>query len=101
MEETNYFFWANPFPTKVVESNIVKIKGHSFTGVYPSPVLMKLEARKYNMLSCLFLKNKVEVVFSLFSNFNYSGGAQLSRDIQNEPCYTSITLSCLKEIEFK
>ena len=30
-----------------------------------------------------------------------SGGAQLSRDIQNEPCYTSITLFCLKEIEFK
>ena len=30
-----------------------------------------------------------------------AGGAQLSRDIQNEPCYTSITLFCLKEIEFK
>ena len=30
-----------------------------------------------------------------------SGGAQLSRDIQNEPCYTSITLFCLKEIELK
>ena len=30
-----------------------------------------------------------------------AGRAQLSRDIQNEPCYTSITLFCLKEIEFK
>ena len=33
---------TNPFPAKVVESKIVKIKGHNFTGVYPSPVLMKL-----------------------------------------------------------
>ena len=54
-----------------IESNIVKIKGHNFTGVYPNPVLMKLDARKCIILSCLFLKNKVEVVFSLFSNFNY------------------------------
>ena len=37
---------ANPFPAKVVKSNIVKIKGHNFTGVYPSPVFMKLDARK-------------------------------------------------------
>ena len=30
-----------------------------------------------------------------------SGGAQLSRDIQNEPCHTSVTLFCLKETECK
>ena len=71
MEETNYLFWANAFAAKVVESNIVKIKGHNSTGVYPSLVLMKLDARKCMILSCLFLKNTVEVVFSLFINFNY------------------------------
>ena len=31
----------------------------------------------------------------------HAGGAQLSRDIQNEPCYTSVTLFCQKEFEFK
>ena len=65
MEETNYFFWANPFAAMVVESNKVKIKGHNSTGVYPSLVLMKLDARKCIILSCLFLKNTVEVVFLL------------------------------------
>ena len=66
MEETNFSLWANPFPAKVVESNIVKIKGHNFTGVYPSPVLMKLDARKCIILSCFFLKNKLR----LFSHFS-------------------------------
>ena len=46
MEETNYFVCANPFPAKIVEPNIDKIKGHNFTGVYPSPVVMNLDARK-------------------------------------------------------
>ena len=71
MEESNYFFLANSFSAKVVESNIVKIKGHNFTRVFPSPVLMKLDARKSIILSCLFLKNTFEAVFSIFSNFNY------------------------------
>ena len=44
-------------------------QSHNFTGVYPSPVLMKLDARKFNILSCLFLKNTVEAIFLLFSNF--------------------------------
>ena len=50
------FVCANPFSAKVVEPNIVKIKGHSFIGVYPSPVLMNLDARKCIILSCLFIK---------------------------------------------
>ena len=56
MEETNYFLCANPFPEKAVEPNIVKIKGHNFTGVYPSPVVMNLDAKKCIKLSCLLIK---------------------------------------------
>ena len=66
MEKTNYFSFANLFPAKVVEPNRVKIKGHNFTGVYPGPVLMKLDARKCILLSCLFLKLKDEAVISCF-----------------------------------
>ena len=66
MEETNYFLCANLFPAKVVESNIVKIRGHNFTGLYPGPVLMKLNARKCILLSGLFIKLKDEAVFSCF-----------------------------------
>ena len=47
---TNYFLCANLLPAKVVEPNIAKIKGHTFTGVYLSPVLMKLDARKCTIL---------------------------------------------------
>ena len=65
MKESNYFFLANSFPAKVVESNIVKIKGHNFTGVNPSTVLMKLDARTSIILSCMFLKNTVDAVFSI------------------------------------
>ena len=43
----------------------------------------------------------LQVVNHCNNNKGISVGAQLSRDIQNEPCYTSITLFCLKEIEFK
>ena len=67
---TNYFVCAHPFPAKEVEPNIVKIKGHDFTGVYPSPVVMNLDARKCIILSCLFIKLKGEVVFSCFSDFH-------------------------------
>ena len=67
MEEINDFFRANPFPAKVEESNIVKIKGHNFTGVYPSPSLMKLDARKCIIFSCSFLKKKQLRLFSHFS----------------------------------
>ena len=70
MEETNYFLCANLLPVKVVESNIVKIKGHNFTGVHPSPVLMKLDARKCILLSGLFLKLKDEAGFSCFSELH-------------------------------
>ena len=70
MEKTNYFLCANPFPAKVVEPNIVKIKGHNFTGVYPSHVLMKLGARQCIILSCLFIKLKDKIVFSRFSDFH-------------------------------
>ena len=66
MEETNYFLCANPFPAKVVEPNVVKIKGHNFTGVYPSPVFMKLDARKCIILSCFFINRKNEVFFLMF-----------------------------------
>ena len=52
------------------EPNIVKIKGHDFTGVYPSPVLMNLDARKCIILSCLLSKLKDDVVFSCFSDFH-------------------------------
>ena len=90
MEETNYFFWANPFPTKVVESNIVKVMGHSFTGVYPSPVLMKLEARKYNILSCLFLKSKLR----LFSHFSV-----ILTIVKNEWLATSSQNAILHNVE--
>ena len=68
--ETNYFLCANPFPPKVVELNIVKIRGHNSTWVYPSPMLMTLDARKCIILSCMFIKLKDEVVFSYFSDFN-------------------------------
>ena len=73
MEETNYFLCANPFPAKVVEQNIVKIKGHYFTGAYPCSVVMKLDARHGTriILSCLFFKLKDEVVFSCFSDFHF------------------------------
>ena len=47
---------------------MVKIKGHDSTGVYPSPVLMKLDARKCIILSFLCIKLKDEVVFSSFSD---------------------------------
>ena len=74
MEETNSFICANSLQAKVVEPNIVKIKGHNFTGVYPSPVLMKLDARKCIILSC-FLSNlkmrlfsRVSVIFTVIQN---------------------------------
>ena len=50
-------------------AKIVKIKGHNFTGVYPSPGLMKLYAIKCTILSCLFIKLKDEVIFSCFDDF--------------------------------
>ena len=49
---------------------VVKIKGHNFIGVYPSSVLMKLDARKCIILLCLFIKLKDEVVFSCFSDLH-------------------------------
>ena len=58
MEETNCFFRANPFPAKVVESNIVKIKGHNLTGLYPSTVLMTLDARKCIIFFFMFVSQK-------------------------------------------
>ena len=70
MEETNCFLQANTFPAKVVEPHMVKIMEHNFTGVYSSPVLMKLDARKCMLLSCFFIKLKDEVIFLCFSNFS-------------------------------
>ena len=32
------FLCAYLFPAMLVEQKIVKIKGHNFTGVYPSPI---------------------------------------------------------------
>ena len=51
MEETNYFLCAHPLPAKVVEPNIVKIKGHNFTGDYPSPVFDGNPCWKNNVYS--------------------------------------------------
>ena len=62
MEEIYFLLHANLFPAKVAEPNIVIIKGHNFTGVFPSPVLMKLDARKWLILSRLFIKLKDETV---------------------------------------
>ena len=66
--------------------HIVKIKGHNFTGVYPSRVLMKLDARKCIILSCLVIKLKDEVVFSCFSDLHAllfkTDGWQLTARIQ-------------------
>ena len=42
------------------------IHSQNFTGIYPSPVLMKLDARKCIILSCLIHKNKVEVFLLTF-----------------------------------
>ena len=56
---------------------------------------------------CTEIRKSIHCIFFFFCSISkcltgfISGGAQLSRDIQNEPCYTSITLFCLKEIEFK
>ena len=41
-----------------------KIKGHNFTGVYPSPFLIKVGGRKCIILSCIKLSN---VKMGLFS----------------------------------
>ena len=46
--ETNYFLCANPFLSKVVQPNKVKINGQNYKGFYPSPVLMKLDAKMYH-----------------------------------------------------
>ena len=46
-----------------------------------------------------FFFNIYESKFSIYDIYT-TGEAQLSRDIQNEACYTSLTLFCLKEIEF-
>ena len=70
MEETDYLLCAISFPAKVAQPNIVKIKGHNFTGVFPSLVLMKLDGRKFIILSWLYIKLKDEVVFSCFSDFH-------------------------------
>ena len=77
-------YCAIPFPAKVAEPNIVKIKGHNFTGVYPSPVFMKLVARKCIILSCLFikLKNKVFSCFIDFSLLFKTNGWQLKAKMQ-------------------
>ena len=56
--------------TKGSTAKRIKIKGHNFKEVYPSPVLMKLGVRKCIILSSLFTKVKDEVVFLCFSNFN-------------------------------
>ena len=70
MAEINYFYYANLFPTKVVSPNIVKIKGHNFTGLYHSPIPIKPGARKCIILSCLSIKLKEKVVFLCFSDFD-------------------------------
>ena len=70
MEETNYFLCAIPFPAKIVEPNIVKIKGHNFTGVYPSSVVMNLNAKNVSNYHVCLSKLKYEVVFSCFSDFH-------------------------------
>ena len=71
MEEKHYFVCADSFPVKAVEPNVVKINEHYFTGVYPSPVLMNLDARKCIIYCHVCLsKLKDEVVFSCFSDFH-------------------------------
>ena len=64
------FLVCNSILAKVAEPNIVKIKGHIFTGVYPSLVLMILDASKYTILSCLSnlkmrLLSHVSVIFTV------------------------------------
>ena len=51
-------------------AKISQIKGHKFIGVYPSPVLIKLGARKCIILSCLCIKLKDKAVFLCLSDFN-------------------------------
>ena len=70
MEETNYFLCANLLLAKVVQPKIVKKKGQYLTGVYPSPVLLKLDARKCSLLSCLFIKLKDAAAFTCFSDLH-------------------------------
>ena len=74
MEETNYFSCANPFPAKVVEPNIVIIKGHNFTGVYPSPVVMDLDAKNVSNYDVVYqnlnmrLFSHVSVIYTVIQN---------------------------------
>ena len=46
--------------------NIVKIKGHNFTGIYRSSVSTKLGARKYFILSYMYIELKQEVLVLVF-----------------------------------
>ena len=43
--------------------NIVNIKGHSFTGLYPSQAPITAVERKCIIMSFLYIKPKDEVVF--------------------------------------
>ena len=52
------FLCANRFPAKIVQQNIVKIKGHNCTGVIPGPVPINLGAKKCTMLPYLLIKLK-------------------------------------------
>ena len=70
MEETNYFQCVNLFPAKVVKPNIVKIKGYTFTGVYPSQAPITAGERKCIILSFLYIKPEAEVRFLRFSDLN-------------------------------
>ena len=58
-------------------------QGTYFIGVHPSPVLMKLDARKCIILSCLFIRLKDEAVFSCFSVFTFVQNEWLATNSQN------------------
>ena len=56
IEKLYYFQRDNVSLAKVVQQNIVKIKGQNFTGVYPSLYMALKHARKHIILLCLYFK---------------------------------------------
>ena len=83
---------ANNERNKCANVNIVKIEGHNFTGVCPSPVPIKLGARKCIIMSYLFIRLKDEVVFFYFSDINRCSKRMLATDSQTAKIQFSMIL---------
>ena len=71
MEKINYFSRDNLSPAKVVQPNIVKIKGHNFTRVYPSPYSPEADARKHIILLCMYFTLENDVFLLCFTDLKY------------------------------